>query len=146
MKKIEFITKIVEYVLLIIGAILVLAGFTNSTQDAIQDGSATDLAIMYTGSLLAIGFFGALIALAVELASDTKRLIKAAIFAVALLVVLVIFWNISDATPLPLIGYEGDQNQGAWLKLADTGIFCAYLALGGAVVSIIVTEIYQLFR
>ncbi len=146
MKKIELTAKIIEYVLGIIAVILIVLGFTETADEAIKDGSATDMAIIYTAILLFVGIFLAIASVVIDAASDTKSLVKGAIFVVAAAAVIAIFWALSDDTPLNLVGYEGDQNQGAWLKISDTGIYCCYLALGGAILSIVVTEIYQLFR
>ncbi len=146
MKKVELFAKIVEYVLLIIGLVLVIAAYTNTASEALVDGSATDMSIIWTAILLGIGLVLAIASTVLATASDMKGLVKMGIGLVAAAVIIGIFWSISDDTPLNLVGYEGDQNQGAWLKVSDTGIFTTYLCLGGAVLSIVVTEIYQLFR
>lgn len=146
MKKAELFAKIVEYVTLIIGLVLVIAAYTNTASEALVDGSATDMSIIWTAILLFVAVLLAVVSTVLATASDTKSLVKMGIGLVAAVVIIGIFWSISDDTPLNLVGYEGDQNQGAWLKVSDTGIFTTYLCLGGAVLSIVVTEIYQLFR
>ncbi len=146
MKKIELISKIVEYIALIVGVVLVIASFTNTATDAVVDGSATDMAIVWTCILLGLGVVLAVASECISAASDTKSLIKAVVAVVAAVVVLGIFWALSDDTPLNLIGYEGTQNEGNWLKVADTGLFTLYLSLGGTIVTIAATEIYQLFK
>lgn len=146
MKKIELISKIVEYIALIVGVVLVVASFTNTAADAVVDGSATDMAIVWTCILLGLGIVLAVASECISAASDTKSLIKAVVAVVAAVVVIGIFWALSDDTPLNLIGYEGTQNEGNWLKVADTSLFTLYLCLGGAIVTIAVTEIYQLFK
>lgn len=146
MKKAELFAKIVEYVTLIIGFVLVIAAYTNTASEALVDGSATDMSIIWTAILLFVAVLLAVVSTVLATATDTKSLVKMGIGLVAAVVIIGIFWSISDDTPLNLVGYEGDQNQGAWLKVSDTGIFTTYLCLGGAVLSIVVTEIYQLFR
>lgn len=146
MKKAELFAKIVEYVTLIIGFVLVIAAYTNTASEALVDGSATDMSIIWTAILLFVAVLLAVVSTVFATATDTKSLVKMGIGLVAAVVIIGIFWSISDDTPLNLVGYEGDQNQGAWLKVSDTGIFTTYLCLGGAVLSIVVTEIYQLFR
>lgn len=146
MKKAELFAKIVEYVTLVIGLVLVIASYTNTASEALVDGSATDMAIVWTGVLLFVALVLAIASGVVATASDARSLIRMGIGIVAAVVVVGILWSLSDDTPLNLIGYEGDQNQGAWLKITDTGIFTLYLGLAGAVLSIVVTEVYQLFR
>ena len=60
MKKAELISKIIEYILGAIAAVLVIAGFTETAAEAIKDGSFTDTAIIYTIVLLFVGVFLAL--------------------------------------------------------------------------------------
>lgn len=146
MKKAELISKIIEYVLAAIAVILVILGFQETAADAMKDGSANDMAIIYTIVLLFVGVFLALVSTVIDAASDPKSLVKGIISVVVVAIVLGILWSLSDDTPLNLIGYEGNQNQGNWLKVSDTSIFCCYIGLGGAVLTIIVTEIYELFR
>ena len=146
MKKTEFITRIIEYILLALGAILVVAGFTNTAADAMRDGSATDLAIWYCSALLLVGGVAAVISWVIAIASNTKGLIGLVIGVAAFVIFTSIFWAIGSDTPLPLIGYEGDQNEGAWLKIADVGIYWAYLAFATAGVSIVASEVIRIFR
>ena len=82
----------------------------------------------------------------INILQDTKLLIKAGIVVAGLAALLGIFWALADGTPLNLVGYEGTDNTEFWLKVADTSIFTAYTAFGAAIVSILATEIYQMFK
>lgn len=134
------------YVLLAIDAVLVIAGFINGGENALADGSVVDIVLNWTIGLGAVAVILALASAVFDVAQDPKQLVKGGIGLVAVVVLLAIFWAIADDTPLQLIGYEGEQNHGNWLKIADTGLFTVYLAIGLGVLSIVVSEIYQLFR
>lgn len=146
MKQIEKITSIVMYVLLAIDAVLIILGFINKDNAPLEDGSFVDIAIIWTIVIAGIGILCALVSEAANAASDPKSLVKGAIAIVGVVVILGVFWALGDDTPLQLVGYEGDENQGAWLKVSDMGIFTVYLTLAAGVISIVVSEVYNLFR
>lgn len=146
MKQIEKITNIVEIVLMAIGAVLVVLGYIYANDDPLADGSWVDRCIIWTVIIAAVAFLCAIASEAISAASDPKTLVKSGIALVGAIAVLAIFWALSSDTPLPLVGYEGDQNEGGWLKISDTGLFTVYLALAAGIVSIVVSEVYQLFR
>lgn len=146
MKQIEKITSIVMYILIAIDAVLIVLGFAFKDDNPLADGSFVDIALIWTIVLAGLGVVCALASEGFNAASDPKLLVSGGIKLVAVLAILGIFWAIGDETPLNLIGYEGDENHGTWLKVADMGLFTVYLALAAGVVSIVVSEIYQLFR
>lgn len=133
-------------ILLAIDAVLVILAFAFKDANPLADGSFVDIVLIWTIVLAGIGVLSALASEGINAASDPKLLAKGGIKLVAVIAILGIFWALGDDTPLNLIGYEGDENQGAWLKISDMGLFTVYLALAAGVVSIVVSEIYQLFR
>lgn len=134
------------YVLLAIDAVLIILGFLFKDENPLADGSFVDIAIIWTIVLICIGVACAVVSEGANAASDPKLLAKGGAALVGIAIVLGIFWAIGDETPLQLVGYEGDQNQGAWLRVSDMGLFSIYLALAAGVLSIVVSEVYQLFR
>ena len=134
------------YVLLAIDAVLIILGFLFKDENPLADGSFVDIAIIWTIVLICIGVASVVVSEGANAASDPKLLAKGGAALVCLAIVLGIFWAIGDETPLQLVGYEGDENQGAWLRVSDMGLFSIYLALAAGVLSIIVSEVYQLFR
>ncbi len=146
MKNTEKITSIVMYVLLAIDAILVILGFSFKDDNPLADGSFVDMALIWTIGLLCLGVISAIASETVNAISDPKLLVRGGLALVGVVVILGIFWAIGDETPLQLVGYEGDENQGAWLRVSDMGLYSIYLALAAGVLSIVVSEVYQLFR
>lgn len=144
MKQVQKITTIVMGILMAISACLVIGGFMD--KNPLEDGSICDMAILWSIALAGLGIIAAAASAAISAASDPKSLLKLCIAVVAAVVVCGILWTIGDDTPLPLIGYEGDENQGWWLKVSDMGLFAIYLALAIGIISVIASEVYNLFK
>ncbi len=144
MKQVQKITTIVMAILMIISACLVIGGYTD--KDPLGDGSICDMAILWSITLAGLGIIAAAASSAISAASDPKSLLKLCIAIVAAVVVCGIFWSLGDETPLQLIGYEGDENQGWWLRVSDKGLFAIYLALALGIISIIASEVYNLIK
>lgn len=149
MNKIDFgfISKIAMYVLLAISVIFVALAFANSDAAvAMEDGSVVEWTLNWAKFMGIFAVVLVVIAEIINILQDTKLLIKAGIVVAGLAALLGIFWALADGTPLNLVGYEGTDNTEFWLKVADTSIFTAYTAFGAAIVSILATEIYQMFK
>ncbi len=144
MKQVQKITTIVMGILMAISACLVIGGFMD--KNPLEDGSICDMAILWSIGLAALGIIAAAASAAISAASDPKTLLKLCIAVVAAVVVCGILWALGDDTPLPLIGYEGDENQGWWLKVSDMGLYAIYLALAIGIISVIASEVYNLFK
>lgn len=137
-------TNLVMYAILAVSVILAILCVTEELP--MSDGSWTGTIISWTGALLGLGLLGAICSEVVGALTDTTGLVKSLIALAAVVAVIGICWAMSDDTPLKLIGYEGDQNQGNWLKIADTSLFLTYIGLGGAVVAILVNELSNMFK
>jgi len=63
-----------------------------------------------------------------------------------LAVIVIISYNLADATPLVLPGYEGADNVPSMLVMSDMLLFSTYILVGVLLVSIIVTEIAKALK
>ena len=137
-------TNIVMYVILAVTVILIALSATEESPMA--DGSWTGTIISWSKNLL----IGSLVLIALSyvwsVVQDPSQLVKVLIGLVAGVALLGICWSMADDTPLKLIGYEGDQNQGNWLKIADVGVFLTYIGLGGALLAILFHEAVNVFK
>lgn len=135
-------------VLMVLSVLLMALSATEAGDDAIAgaEGSWTGIVITWAVVVFAIGLIGAAASYVVGAIVDTSNLLKSAIVLVGAVVLVGVLWSLADGTPLPLIGYEGSENVPVWLKIADTGLFLGYISAVVAVVSIIVSEVVQLFR
>lgn len=145
MKNIDKIAKYVMYALLVISCIVVGLSFNEGNEGAMAENSATEMAINWAIGLAGLGIILAIVAEVVAVAQDPKLLVKSGIALVAVAAVSGIFWAMADGSAMTLAGgnlYDDELT----LKLADVGLFSFYLCVGGALVSILATEIYQMFK
>lgn len=133
-------------VLMAIGAFLVVMGYVFAYDNPLETGSWVDCNIIWTIILGAVALVCAIASEGLDAASDPKTLISTGIKLVAAIAVLALFWALGSDEPLPLVGYEGDQNEGNWLKVSDMGLFTVYLMLAGAIIAVIASEVYNLFK
>ena len=114
--------------------------------NALGANSGTDIALVWAYVVFGIGVVAVIAAEVLGMLSDTSGLLRTAIAIVGVAILIAICWGLADGTPLNLIGYEGSDNTYTWLKIADTGIFMAYIALAVAGISILATEIYNMIK
>lgn len=148
MKLIGYISQSVMIILMVLSVVLMGLSATEASDEALAtaDGSWTGMVITWAIVVFAIGLIGAAGSYVVGALVDTSNLLKSAIAVVGAIALVAICWALADGTPLPLIGYEGSENVPFWLKIADTGLFLGYIAAVVAVISIVVSEVVQLFR
>ena len=148
MKVTGYISQAVMLVLMLVSVVLMALSATEASDEVLAkaDGSWTGIVITWAIVVFAIGLFGVIASYVVGAIVDTSNLLKSVITVVGAAVLVAVLWSLADGTPLPLVGYEGTENVPFWLKIADTGLFLGYIAAVVAVVSIIVSEVVQLFR
>ncbi|MCQ2236677.1 MAG: hypothetical protein MJZ18_06735 [Bacteroidales bacterium] len=153
MKTVGLIGKVIMFAIVVIAlALAVLMGANNEilaeqiNPAASADGSFTGIIIVTTIAILAIGVLGAIFSWVFEAFTNPEGLLKSAIIVVACFAIVAICWYLADDTILNLPGYEGTDNEPFMLKVADTGIFLAYISASAAVLCIIYSEVRQLFR
>lgn len=134
--------------LMVISVILMGLSATEASNDisAVEGFEYTGIVITWAIVVFAIALLGAVLSYVVGAIVDTSNLLRTVIAVVGAVVLVGVCWALADGTPLPLVGYEGSENVPFWLKIADTGLFLGYIAAVVAVLSIVVSEIIQLFR
>lgn len=144
MKVTSIIASAAMWIVIAVG--LIFGAMSAMEVDPMVDGSWTGTAITWTGIVFGVGVVGAILSTLFGLLSDKKSVIKTVIAIVAAAALVFIAWSLGDSTPLNMPGYEGSENVYPWLNIADAGIFLFYFAAGAAFLSIIVSEIYQMFK
>lgn len=140
-----------SYVLyLLLAATLVFAGFFYFGGE-VQDAAQTTP--LYTETFLNWGKILLMAAAAIAILFEIVNLIlhpKAAIrslISIALLgVIVLVAYSMGDGTPLQLVGYKGPDNVPSMLILGDTFLYTTYILIGGALVSILFTEVSRIFK
>lgn len=108
---------------------------------------------VYTASLLnwsyllfIIAAVAALVFPMVRLFTRPKQAMKSFIGLLALIVVVVIAYAMSDGTPMNIIGYDGTDNVPSRLIFSDTILYTMYFLCVGVVIAIAVTEVIRRVR
>lgn len=81
-----------------------------------------------------------------SLRTNPGKALKSLIPVVLFLAVFVISFNSSSGERLSIIGYEGTQNEGIWVKITDMFLYTIYTMFVALLVSIFGSRIYSLFK
>ncbi len=148
MKLVGTIANVVMWVIAAISVLLIALSATEAGDDitAMGEGSFTGTVISWTIGIFCLGILGMIVSAIFGVIGDTKSLIKSIIYVVGAAILVGVAWAMSDSTPLVMPGYEGTDNVYPWLNIADAGIYIAYFVSAVAVLSIIGSEIYQMFK
>ena len=103
-----------------------------------------DAMLRWTYAMVGIATLCAVLFPIINIAQNPKSAIRSLIGLAIVAVVVLIAYSLSDATPVytPSNNYTNAME----LRLSDTGLITTYFALGIAVLSIVVTEVYKLFK
>jgi hypothetical protein len=147
MKKIALAAKIVLYVLLSLSVILTsLMLFGGTEGDINQTPVYTDLIIRYAYVLIVVGIGSILVFEIINLIMHPSNTKKSMISVALIAAVVGIAYSLSDGTPLEIVAYDGNENIPSMLILTDTGLYSFYILMGIAVIAIIGTELYRMFK
>lgn len=108
----------------------------------------TDYALGWAYILLAIAALAAVLFPLITIVTDIKAILRllAVLAGAAVLVIVSYFVFASDAT-INILGYTGtDNSDPVTLKWIDTGLFSTYIIFGLALLSILYSEVANLFK
>lgn len=126
------ITKIVLWVLMVIGVAVGVWGFIADFNDASVDGLLRwGYVMVIAGIAIAV-----LMGLVIAIVNNPKSLVKMLIALVGCAVVVSVAYALASGDPL--VGYIGTQPDAGTLKMTDTILNLAYIACGGAILAIVV--------
>ncbi len=148
MDKLSKILNLVLYALLAVTLVLTgLFYFGGEVEGAAHHTPVYTESIINWGIILAISTAGVIVIFEIiGLILQPKNALRALISAAILVVLVLIAYSISDATPLVLPGYDGSDNVPSMLLLTDTLIYIMYFLLGIAGATIVYTEISKMFK
>ncbi len=132
--------SIIRYALIVISVLVILIPF--ATQTGAQPN--VDVMLRWTYVILGVAVVATIVLPLFNLAKNPKGAMRSLIGMAIVVVILLIAYAASDATPVvtPTTVYDNPLE----LKLSDTGLFTTYAALGITLVSIFVTEVYKFFK
>lgn len=133
--------SIIRYVLLIISVLVVAVPF-------ITQGSAprpdVEYMLQWTYIMIGLSLFFVIVLPIMNIGKNPKGALRSLVGVVLAAVVFGIAYSMADATPIQAATEVYDDP--ALLKLSDTGLFVTYFACGAAIASIVLTEVYKLFK
>ena len=155
--KLEKLTSLVLIALIVLAVIVIGSCYAMAPESLVlsdlqeptepnDPNTGTFLAYIYLllGLTITVTIFAAISNFIVKLGSDArgKTLIMLGGFGV-LLVIMLITYLTGNGEPMHIIGYEGDENTSGWLMISDMLLRTAYILIGIAVISIIVSPFFK---
>ena len=157
-KLLSRISNIVALVLLAVSVVIVLAMYvgpnadtiTNAGGDVMNVPAATDTLIYWCYALL-IATVVAVVGFAAykfisNLIINPKGGIKTIVTLVAFAILIIVAWNLGSPEKLPIIGYEGTENEGFWAHFTDMVIYVCYTLFVLVFLAIIGNRLYTKFK
>lgn len=157
-KLLSRISNIVALVLLAVSVVIVLAMYvgpnadtiTNAGGDVMNVPAATDTLIYWCYALL-IATVVAVVGFAAykfisNLIINPKGGIKTIVTLVAFAILIIVAWNLGSPEKLPIIGYEGTENDGFWAQFTDMVIYVCYTLFVLVFLAIIGNRLYTKFK
>lgn len=129
--------SIIRYILLVVSFLVVVFYFAGITTNV-------DTMLNWAYLLLGISIALAIVMPTFNFAKNPQGALRSLLGLVVVVVVLAVAYSMSDATPVetPAAIYDNEMA----LRLSDTGLFTTYFAFGAAIVSIVVLEVYNMFK
>lgn len=135
--------KIVEYVLLLLGAALAVFGFIYGFD--VNNAIATDVLLYWAYAVVVIGVvLIAVLGIAIAAKNNPKGLLRGGIIIVAAAAIVAIAYVVAPGAEA--VGIAGQQPEGNVLKLTDTVLNLTYLAIGAAIIALIAGAIINAVR
>ena len=157
-KLLSRISNIVALVLLAVSVVIVLAMYvgpnadtiTNAGGDVMNVPAATDTLIYWCYALL-IATVVAVVGFAAykfisNLIINPKGGIKTIVTLVAFAILIIVAWNLGSPEKLPIIGYEGTENEGFRAQFSDMVIDVCYTLFVLVFLAIIGNRLYTKFK
>lgn len=134
--------SIIRYVLIVVSALVVAVPF-------LIQGNAPEPEVStmlnWTYALLGVTIFLVIVLPLFNLAKNPRAAIRSLVGIAIVAIVFAIAYFFADDTAIQATATKIYDNK-LELKLSDTGLFMTYAAFGITVISIVVTEVYNLFK
>lgn len=146
--KLDKMLSILTYVMIGLTVVFVAMFYLggNVEGEAYDTPVNTDLLLNWAGLLFIVAAGLSIVFPIVQIVTNPKAAGKGLMGLVALGLVVLVAYSMSDGTLLNLPGYNGTDNNPESLKFADTVLYTMYFLGVGAVLSIVATEIIRRFR
>lgn len=136
----------IKIVLLVACAIAFIAGVaTYDSENAKVVTSGLNFMFNFSAALILLTALAAIVMPIVGIIQNPKNSLKSLIGLAVIVVVFLISYLMSSDEPIKVASGQFLDNS-ADLKFSDTALYATYIAFSGVLVSIVVGEIYKLFK
>lgn len=132
--------SIIKYILLIVSAVLVIAGALSSTENFTFDAMLVWAAVMIVLTIVLV-----LVMPLVGVFQNPKSAVGSMVGLGILLVVALISYALASDAPMTIGGGEVIDDS-MTLKFSDMALYATYFAFAGVIASIIFGELYKVFK
>jgi len=145
------IVSIFLYVIFGISVILAIWFFAGGYEPGTQGTSyeepvATNTMLLWGYFLFGITALAAIIFPVINTISHPKNAKRALLVVAIFGVIILISYALSSGTPLNMPGYKGADNVPAKLHMVGTALYATYFLGGFALIGILFSEIYRIFK
>lgn len=136
----------IKVILLIAGFLAVVAGVSTYDSNAPKTVTAgLDFMFNFSVVLIALTAFAAILMPIVGIIQNPGKSVKSLVGLVIVVVVFLVAYALSSEEPILLASGKTLDNTFD-LKFADTAIYATYFMFAGVLLSIVVGEVYKLFK
>ena len=133
--------SIIRYLFIIVSVLVVVLAFALSPAGADPD---VDMMLRWTYILLGLAVGAAVLAPLFSIARNPKSAVRSLLGLVLVVIIVAISYSLSSDEPVQAATKVYDN--ATELRLSDTGLFTTYVAFALAIVTIVVTEIINVFK
>lgn len=135
-----------KYVLLLLGLGIFLGGLASyDSEQELVVTSGLNLLFTYSAAILVASVVAAICMPLIGIIQNPKKSLSSFLGIVVLTVIFLVAYGMSSGEPIVLASGEIKDSIGE-LKFADTSIYAMYITFAVTLVTMVVTEIYKLFK
>lgn len=135
--------SIIRYVLLIVSAILILAGAVTYTEG--EENALFDTMLVWSFVMIILTIALTIIMPLIAVFQNPKSAVRSLIGLGIIVVVFLVSYALATDTPIPLASGKVIDDSFS-LKFSDTALYATYIAFAGVILSILYGELYKVFK
>lgn len=135
--------SIIKYILLIVSAILVMAGAVLGIEDS--ESAALNMMLVWSFVMIVLTIVLTVVMPLITVFQNPKSAVRSLIGLGLIVVVFLISYALATDDPITLASGKVIDDSFA-LKFSDTALWATYIAFAGVILSILYGELYKVFK
>lgn len=135
--------SIIKYILLIVSAILVMAGAVLGLEDS--ESAALNMMLVWSFVMIVLTIVLTVVMPLITVFQNPKSAVRSLIGLGLIVVVFLISYALATDDPITLASGKVIDDSFA-LKFSDTALWATYIAFAGVILSILYGELYKVFK